>query len=315
MVIITPRGDVVVDDRKEQSIAFGEKLMAQESTEQWARKAGLDYQVTRMIVSYKDIVGQVRTYPGQNVAMRVDNGAALGIVSDRYEFHQPLEILDAMRVELKQADYQIERAGCFGGGSKVYVLAKHIGETAEIVAGDDVAPYILGITSFDRSSATKFCHLMMRRSCKNGLAGYGRNGASEISIRHSTKLPDKTTIQKALGLADCGWEQFIERMKKLPLIAIPSADTEALVHNILSPRALDKPRSATETILSNFAGHGDGALLDGSPGTAWGLLNAITQYVDHQRQPRNGQSRSESAFLAVGKEIKLRAAKTLEAMA
>ena len=45
---------------------------------------------------------------------------------------------------------------------------------------------------------------------------------------------------------------------------------------------------------------GKGAELASSQGTAWGLLNAVTQYVDHERRARSQDSRMDSAWFGQG---------------
>ena len=42
-------------------------------------------------------------------------------------------------------------------------------------------------------------------------------------------------------------------------------------------------------------------------GTAWGLLNAVTDYVDHQRRARNEDYRLDSAWFGMGASIKQKA--------
>jgi hypothetical protein len=53
-----------------------------------------------------------------------------------------------------------------------------------------------------------------------------------------------------------------------------------------------------------FAGAGKGADLAAADGTAWGLLNAVTQYVDHERRARSQDYRLDSAWFGNGAAIK-----------
>lgn len=50
-----------------------------------------------------------------------------------------------------------------------------------------------------------------------------------------------------------------------------------------------------------------GARLKSSDDTAWGLLNAVTQYVDHERRARTPDNRLDSAWFGQGNALKTKA--------
>ncbi|MNH46003.1 hypothetical protein D3C79_1086230 [compost metagenome] len=56
-----------------------------------------------------------------------------------------------------------------------------------------------------------------------------------------------------------------------------------------------------------YEGRGRGSHLDSARGTAWGLLNAVTEYVDHERRARSTEYRLDSAWFGQGAQIKQRA--------
>ena len=45
-------------------------------------------------------------------------------------------------------------------------------------------------------------------------------------------------------------------------------------------------------------------------GTAWGLLNSVTEFVDHERRARSNEYRMDSAWFGQGAQIKQRALDT-----
>lgn len=64
---------------------------------------------------------------------------------------------------------------------------------------------------------------------------------------------------------------------------------------------------AMNKVLGLFDGHGKGANLTSSKGTAFGLLNAVTEFVDHGRRARSVDYRLESAWFGQGAALKERA--------
>ena len=53
-----------------------------------------------------------------------------------------------------------------------------------------------------------------------------------------------------------------------------------------------------------YAGGGMGSLLSSSRNTAWGLVNAVTEYVDHRRRARSQDYRLDSAWFGQGAQLK-----------
>ncbi|WP_425317852.1 DUF932 domain-containing protein [Pseudomonas nitroreducens] len=56
-----------------------------------------------------------------------------------------------------------------------------------------------------------------------------------------------------------------------------------------------------------YEGAGRGSHLEAAKGTAWGLLNAVTEYVDHERRARSNEYRTDSAWFGQGAAIKQKA--------
>jgi hypothetical protein len=56
-----------------------------------------------------------------------------------------------------------------------------------------------------------------------------------------------------------------------------------------------------------YDGQGKGAELASSKGTAFGLLNSITEFVDHERRARSPDHRLESAWFGQGALVKKKA--------
>jgi hypothetical protein len=65
--------------------------------------------------------------------------------------------------------------------------------------------------------------------------------------------------------------------------------------------------AAQKKMLSLYDGNGRGAELASTKHTAFGLLNAVTEYVDHERRARSTDHRLESAWFGQGAALKQKA--------
>jgi len=64
---------------------------------------------------------------------------------------------------------------------------------------------------------------------------------------------------------------------------------------------------ALKKVQSMYEGQGQGSELASASGTAWGLLNSVTEYVDHERRARSKEFRLDSAWFGQGAALKQRA--------
>ena len=57
---------------------------------------------------------------------------------------------------------------------------------------------------------------------------------------------------------------------------------------------------ALKKVQELYDGKGRGADLASASGTAWGLLNAVTEYVDHERRAKSQEYRLDSSWFGAG---------------
>lgn len=89
--------------------------------------------------------------------------------------------------------------------------------------------------------------------------------------------------------------------------------------DVLSDPALplnEQPnQKAIQTVYGLFSGEGRGSKLQSAAGTAWGLVNGVTEFVDTHRRARNQDYRLDSAWFGQGAQIKQRAYEEAMALA
>ena len=290
---------------------LGNCLSPSQPLEVWQREAGMDWAIQETPVRFTT-PEMLSEFPEQKVLYRSDSGTALSVVSKRYQVVQPREVLEFYRDLTTVSGYELETAGVLKGGRKFWALARS-GQSTSLKGGDEVSGYLLLATSCDGSLATTATPTTVRVVCNNTLA-IAVNGASEaIKVPHNTRF-DPECIKRRLGIAVSKWDEFMYRMRVLADRKVDSSETNSFIRHVLygaEPQieTLGKAKNerAITVVHQLYEGAGRGAELASAKGTAWGLLNAVTEYVDHKRRARSTDYRLDSAWFGQGALIKQRA--------
>jgi len=295
---------------------LGSALSPKQPLEIWQREAGMDWQIQESPVHFKaDAIGHlgsIHSFPEQKVLYRSDTKAALSVVSNRYQVVQPREVLEFYRDLTEVSGYELETAGVLKGGKKFWALAR-TGQSAELKGKDLVNGYLLLATSCDGTLATTATPTTVRVVCNNTLS-ISLNGATHaIKVPHSTRF-DAQTVKKQLGIAVSQWDEFMYRMRELAERKVQWPEAMSFFMSVICDTQVDDPvpdvirnKRALEKIQNLYEGKGRGSELESARGTAWGLLNAVTEYVDHERRARSSEYRVDSAWFGQGAQIKQRA--------
>ncbi|WP_282282215.1 DUF932 domain-containing protein [Pseudomonas sp. PS02302] len=295
---------------------LGNQLTQKQPIEVWQREAGMDWQILESPVHFKsDAVGHlgaIYSFPEQKVLFRSDTKAPLSVVSQRYQTVQPREVLEFYRDLTEVSGYQLETAGVLKEGRKFWALAR-TGQSMTLKGNDQVNGYLLLATSCDGTLATTATPTTVRVVCNNTLS-IAMNGATQaIKVPHSTRF-DPMAVKKQLGIAVAGWDEFMYRLRRLADRKVGDAESTGFFMRVLCDSAgsshtqgvLPNER-ALRTVQALYEGRGRGAVLESAQGTAWGLLNAVTEFVDHERRARSSEYRLDSAWFGQGGELKQRA--------
>jgi phage/plasmid-like protein (TIGR03299 family) len=172
---------------------------------------------------------------------------------------------------------------------------------------DQVGAYVLLATSFDGTLATRAQFTSVRVVCNNTLQ-IGLKSGSGIAVSHSTGF-DASKVKVELGLLEDAFAGFERNAQILAGRKVARKEAVQFLMDILADGETDVDKLSTRmaNIIQNvyqlYAGRGMGAQFEAANGTAWGLLNAVTEYVDHT-QGRNVNNRFKSAQFGAGADIK-----------
>ncbi|NWK44778.1 DUF932 domain-containing protein [Ralstonia pickettii] len=295
---------------------LGNQLAPKQPLEAWARAAGMDWRIESSevrFVSGNGTLGAIHAYPEQRVLYRSDTKMPLSVVSSRYQIVQPAEILEFYRDLTEVGGFELETAGVLKEGRKFWALAK-TGQTGTLKGKDVVNGYLLLASACDGTLATTAQFTSIRVVCNNTLQIALGDGTGVVKVPHRSQF-DAQAVKRQLGIAVSSWDAFMVRTKALAERKVTEAAAEAFFRRVLTYPTTDPTdhaavavnERAIKAVHQLYAGRGKGAQLPSASGTAFGLLNAVTEYVDHHRRARSDDHRRDAAWFGAGNSLKSRA--------
>lgn len=282
---------------------LGQNLSEDADIDTWKREAGMAWSIKTSPVLYKisDNTPPMQM-AGRQLFYRSDTRTALSVVSEGFKIVQPGEVLDFYKDLAETAGFKLETAGCLFGGRKFWALAR-CGETKRIMGQDAIAPYLLLASACDGSMSTAAHFTSVRVVCNNTLRMAIGPGAERAAVRvpHSAQF-DHQRVKIELGLVKDVWTEFLDSVTSLAKLKVARDEAIDLVAgqlkrewvNEASREDMLQSSSALRRIIQLFDGEALGADFRAAKGTAWGLLNAVTQYCDHEAGSKNGGDRSRA---------------------
>lgn len=289
---------------------LGQILVPGASIEEWRIAAGMNWAINRAPVQFAcegEEGPETRTWKESEVLFRSDTLAPLANVSNRYNVVQPGQVLEFFRDLVEEHGFALETAGTMKGGRRFWALAR-TGLEAEVVDGDNVKSYLLLVSSCDGGLATTAQFTSVRVVCNNTLQMSLQEGsANKVSVRHNTQF-NPNSFKAALGLnATEVFEDFMGRMSRLANKSLSGSAAENMVEAMFASKGVKAPIRETKgyrSVLQLFNGAGKGSRMDGVAGTAWGLVNAVTEYTDFHIRARNEEYRLDSTWFGAGRALK-----------
>jgi len=288
---------------------LGQQLTQDAPIEVWRKEAGLDWEAEVAPVRFEPHGegGDIFRVKGQNVIYRNDTFAALGLVSDRYKVHQPADVLDFFNTLVQSAGFTLEVAGAIKGGKRIWALA-NVNKESVVLSDDAVKGYLLLSTSFDGTTATVGQFTSIRVVCNNTLSAADTETApSRVMLTHGTNF-DASLMRERLGIVVSGFDGMMDKYRSFARQSVSSQYAKNFIKELF-PDTHDnqtvgyKESRSFKRVLELFDGAGIGAQQRGVYGTRWGLLNAVTQYIDHERG-HNVDTRMNNAWFGNGNRLK-----------
>ncbi len=290
---------------------LGQQLTEGASIDEWKHQAGMAWEIKSTPVLYADDQGVV-SFPGRQALYRGDTRQPLAVVSDTYQVVQPGEILEFFRDLVAVDGMSLHTAGTLFGGRRFWALASMDLAASIGASKDQVKGYVLLISSCDGSLTTIGKFTAIRVVCNNtATMALSQDQETEIRVPHSTRFRPEL-VKERLAAGHTQFRQFVDAAQQLSRVKTSEQLASEFIAKLLHDTKTIYTEDATktrqhQTIMQLYQGAGKGAQLPGVKGTAWGLVNAVTEFVDHHARVKTPDARLESAWTGRGDKLKTEA--------
>jgi len=232
------------------------------------------------------------------------------------QFKPAFTFVDAIMGEAGGSHY--ESAGALGRGNKFWALARVPKADFCITGTEDMHQlYLLFVSSHDGSVSTS-CFLTDRRVvCENILNQAMRDsGGNMFKIKHTTNGEKRLNAAKSIISGAVDDARDLEYKLNLLAMRKMTKDSFATVVDRLFPGKEDSARhERTVQRISKLFEENDNNAIPQIEGSAYTLLNSITNFTDHERGIRitkekkyrgmtDSMLRAESAVFGSGNDLK-----------
>lgn len=287
------------------------------SWEEAMKLANLDFEVQKVQMR-NPITGDLVKSWG---VLRTDNNAFLGAVGDRYTPMQNKSLFNFIDGLMGEGRHY-ETAGVLGAGERVFVMAK-VGEYDVLGTGDKHDTYLLGVGSHDGRMSQTFKMTETRVVCQNtlniALQGKGTSVTAKHTPNAERKLTEAIKLLKQTQMTAKSIEEMMNELAQRKVNNEIVADTLAKMFAIRSIDEKIHTRTLNQVAtVRNLFESNDRDAFPEFRGTAYNLLNALTEYADHFKETRGDRDkdilRATSAMFGSGDSFKTRALSVVEAI-
>ena len=235
-------------------------------------------------------------------AYRVSDGRILGIVGKRWTPLQNRDAFEIFEPLVDAGEMVIHTAGSLRNGERIWALCQLNQDNSEIVAGDEVAKFVLLSNGHDGKLAVHFGFTPIRVVCANTEAlARGSKASKLVRVRHSRFVKQNVQdLRNVMNFANQEFEATAEQYRYLASKGINSEDLDKYIKIVLGigEKSADEMTTRSKNIVSSiedlFEG-GRGSDIAGVRGTYWGAYNAVTEYLNYSKG-RTANNRMDSVW-------------------
>lgn len=256
--------------------------------------AGLDWTVEAKPI-YNDKGIEI---PGYKANTRDIDDKVLGLVSNRYKLVQNSEAFD-FTDSLIGGDVRYETAGSLLGGKRIFLLARL---PEKKILGDNFDNYICFTNSHDGTGAIQACMTPVRVVCQNTLNLALGNATRKWSTKHIGDIESKMEeARQTLKLAEDYMDNLAVVADQLANTTVTESEVAAIIDELypISEDASDRTKRTINKKKEDFMVCMFAPDILKFKNTAWGVINAASDYSTHGEPARMTSTYKENKFNSV----------------
>ena len=277
---------------------IGKDVTACKDMEQVLQMSGLDYTVEkRPIFTYPDIEddGTRMVIPNRFITTRRQDGHTYDVVSDKFEIIQNRDAFDF--VKYMGDELLFEKAGETQSGM-VFV----IGKLPEVdILGDKFTPHVIFRNGFSGKVKITAAICPLRIVCQNQFNFAFKNTANTVQIRHVGNAEAKLEEAKEVLRLSADYMAELNTMAEhFAAMRLDQARMERITDYLFPMPTEDMnpfKRKSLEDARAKFISAHDAEDNRNFRGTAWGMVNAYTDYLTHKEPAGKREDRFEGKFV------------------
>jgi phage/plasmid-like protein (TIGR03299 family) len=308
----------VVGTRTDAWHELGQRCDSAVSWEQAVELSGLNWNVAKQRnYAREPITGKVVETDSYTIFRDSDN-AQLGTVGEGFIVKQNRECFQFVDTLLEaNGGSHYDSAGALGNGARIWCAVRV--PKADISIGDDKhQTYLVFTTAHDGSMAHTAKLTTVRVVCQNTLNSALSSEGAMFRVKHTRsadiRLDRAKSLMTGITVDAANLQTKLLQLSQRKM----TKDTMIIVLNRLfpAPKELEANQTRRENVLTevlNLYQSNDNNAFPEFAGSAYNLLNAVTEYTDHYRSARITENRSgmsvsharaENAVTGTGDKLK-----------
>lgn len=273
---------------------LGEDVQNCKTLDSVLEKSGLDFNVVKTPIFTE--IGASRVPIERTMATVIEGtDKVLGIVSKKYEVCQNREAFDF--INYISDDLKFKKAGMTSSGL-VYIIS----ELPEVnILGDSFKPHVIYQNGFNGGISIKAAICPLRLVCQNQFNISFKETNNTVSIRHTSTMQSKLVQAREVLRNTADYMSTLNKeAEKYVGIKLSQKQLEDLINDFfpITDKMSDRTKASIERKKIDFMRAYNCDDNSNFRGTAWGIINAISDYVTHY-QPRSTEKALENRFTYV----------------
>ena len=269
---------------------IGTAISKAQNVEEALSIANLNYEVEKVPVFLENGF-QV---PGAFATKKVGMEDTFGVVGEKYEVVQNLEAFNFVDTLIPEGMKFIKA----GETTKMIYIIASLPDT--YILDDKVTPYLIFQNSHCGKSTLRATITPLRIICQNQFIWAFRKASNKITIRHTRSAKERLEAAKSILLQNSEYlDQFKLEAEKLATTKISKGQLDAVIQTTfpISPEANAKSITKIEEKREKFLLAYNAEDNQNFKGTAWGLVNAYSDFTTHKELRKETETAMENHFI------------------